>query len=83
MLNGISKKIYLTLIPPTEEDSRSYQVRIMDSLADQGLETRMSLSVMRKLYPLCDTSDWKITVSLAWDGVCWEIVNAEAGDTSN
>ena len=83
MLNPISKKIYLTLNPPTEDDSRSYQVRIMDALTEQGLNTRMSLAVMRKLYPLCDASDWNITVSLAWDGLCWEIVNAEPGDTSN
>ena len=71
MLNGISKKIYHTLPTPTENDARSYQTRIMDSLSEQGLQTRMSLAVMRKLYPLCDASDWKITVSLAWDGVCW------------
>lgn len=81
-MEGISKKIYLVLEEPTEEDSRSSQMRILDGLKEQGLDAKMTVKVMRKLYPLCDEAQWKITVSLAWNGDCWTVVNLEKGDTS-
>lgn len=80
-MEGISKKIYLELEPPTEEDSRSGQARIMDALKERGLDTVMDIRVMRKLYPLCEDADWKVTVSLAWDGYRWVMTDLEAGDT--
>ena len=52
MTKGISRKIYLELEPPTEEDSRSGQIRILDALKEQGIEGKMSLKAMRQLYPL-------------------------------
>ncbi len=77
---GLSKKICLKLQPPTEEDSRSYQQRITDSLREQGVDAPMTIEVMGKLYPLCDLAGWEVTVSLAWDGMQWVIVDIEAGD---
>lgn len=82
MTKGISRKIYLELEPPTEEDSRSGQIRILDALKEQGIEGKMSLKAMRQLYPLCEEAEWKITVSLAWNGQIWEMVRLEAGDRS-
>jgi uncharacterized 2Fe-2S/4Fe-4S cluster protein (DUF4445 family) len=82
-MEGISKKIYLELEPPTEDDSRSAQVRILDALKEKDLVAVMSLQVMRKLHPLCESTGWKLTVSLAWDGENWKIVDLEAGDTSS
>ena len=35
-MEGISKKIYLELTEPTEEDNRSGQKRILDALKEQG-----------------------------------------------
>ena len=67
-MEGISKKVYLELEAPTEEDSRSSQVRILDKLKELGIDAKMSVKVLRKLYPLCDEAMWKITVSLAWNG---------------
>lgn len=81
-MEGISKKIYLELQAPTEEDSRSYQNRILDALKAQQISAIMTLSVFRKLYPLCDSASWKLTVSLAWNGNQWVISNLEAGDTT-
>ena len=81
-MEGISKKIYLELEPPTEEDSRSSEMRILDGLKEGNPDARMSLKVMRRLYPLCEESGWKITVSLAWNGDKWEIVDLEKGDTT-
>ena len=51
-MEGISKKIYLELDMPTEEDSRSDQKRIQDRLEKEGLHAVMSFYVMKKLYPL-------------------------------
>jgi uncharacterized 2Fe-2S/4Fe-4S cluster protein (DUF4445 family) len=82
-MEGISKKIYLELEAPTEDDSRSAQVRILDALKEKKLDAGMSLQVMRKLHPLCESADWKLTVSLAWNGENWKIVDLEAGDTSS
>lgn len=80
-MEGISKKIYLELDMPTEEDSRSDQKRIQDRLEKEGLHAVMSFYVMKKLYPLCEQAGWKVTVSLGWDGNCWKIVDIEEGNT--
>ena len=84
MMNGLSQKQYLELPLPTEDDPRSDQQRILDSLAAAGVEERVHITVhiLRKLYPLLDNAKWKITVSLAWNGENWEMVEIEEGDTT-
>ena len=83
-MNGLSQKRYLELPLPTEDDPRSDQQRILDSLAAAGVEEQVHIPVhiLRKLYPLLDNAKWKITVSLAWDGDNWEMVKIEEGDTT-
>lgn len=81
-MEGLSKKIYLEIDAPTEEDSRSYQQRILEELQELGFGTQMTAEVMRKLYPLCDRAGWKLTVSLAWNGLCWIMVDLEEGNTT-
>lgn len=83
-MNGLSRKIYLELPLPTEDDPRSDQQRILDSLAAVGVEERVHIPVhiLRELYPLLDNAKWKITVSLAWNGDNWEMVEIEEGDTT-
>ena len=83
-MNGLSRKIYLKLPLPTEDDPRSDQQRILDSLAVAGVEERVHIPVhiLRRLYPLLDNAKWKITVSLAWNGENWEMVEIEEGDTT-
>ena len=83
-MNGLSRKIYLELPLPTEDDPRSDQQRILDSLAAAGVEERVHIPVhiLRQLYPLLDNAKWKITVSLAWNGENWEMVEIEEGDTT-
>ena len=83
-MNGLSQKRYLELPLPTEDDPRSDQQRILDSLAAAGVEERvhMPVHILRKLYPLLDNAKWKITVSLAWTGENWEMVEIEEGDTT-
>lgn len=83
-MEGLSKKIYLELPVPTEEDARSDQKRILDSIEAAGVEENVHIPVhiLRNLYPLLDTAKWKVTVSLAWNGENWEMVDLEAGDTT-
>ena len=83
-MNGLSQKRYLELPLPTEDDPRSDQQRILDSLAATGVEERVHIPVhiLRQLYPLLDNAKWKITVSLAWNGDNWEMVEIEEGDTT-
>ena len=83
-MNGLSRKIYLELPLPTEDDPRSDQQRILDSLAAAGVEERVHIPVhiLLQLYPLLDNAKWKITVSLAWNGDNWEMVEIEEGDTT-
>ena len=84
MMNGLSQKRYLELPLPTEDDPSSDQQRILDSLAAAGVEERVHIPVhiLRELYPLLDNAKWKITVSLAWNGDNWEMVEIEEGDTT-
>ena len=81
-MNGLSQKRYLELPLPTEDDPRSDQQRILDSLAAAGVEERVHIPVhiLRQLYPLLDNAKWKITVTLAWNGENW--VEIEEGDTT-
>ena len=83
-MNGLSQKRYLELPLPTEDDPRSDQQRILDSLAAAGVEewVHIPVHILRQLYPLLDNAKWKITVSLAWNGENWEMVEIEEGDTT-
>ena len=83
-MNGLSQKRYLELPLPTEDAPRSDQQRILDSLAAAGVEewVHIPVHILRELYPLLDNAKWKITVSLAWNGENWEMVEIEEGDTT-
>lgn len=84
MMKGLSQKLYLELPLPTEDDPRSDQQRILDSLATAGVEEgiHMPVHILRRLYPLLENAKWKVTVSLVWNGKKWEMVDIEGGDTT-
>ena len=79
----MSEKIYLQLEAPTEEDFRSSAQRLQDGLKEKFGLVSVPVQTLRKLYPLCQKADWKITASLAWDGNGWMLANVEPGDTSH
>lgn len=81
-MKKMSEKIYLQLPAPTEEDFRSSAQRIIDGLREPFGNVAVPVRTLRKLYPLCQQADWKITASLAWDGKGWSLANVEAGDTT-
>ena len=64
MNRGVTQKQYLELVPPTEEDARSSQMRILDALKEKGITASFTLPALQKLYPICDEADYNITVSL-------------------
>lgn len=81
-MKKMSEKRYLELVPPTEEDFRSSARRITDALQEGYGPVAVPVQTLRKLYPLCQKADWKITASLAWNGNGWTLVNVEPGDTT-
>lgn len=81
-MKKMSEKIYLQLTPPTEEDFRSSARRITDGLPLSCGQVRLPVQTLRKLYPMCQKADWKITVTLARNEAEWVLVNAEPGDTT-
>ena len=78
-MNAMSEKVYLVLQPPGEEDSRSSAQRIRDALQERFGQVQIPVRTLRKLYPLCQKADWKLTAALAWNGNGWALVNVEPG----
>ena len=80
---GLSEKVYLCLSMPTDEDSRSDQVRITQALQALGYTNiTFSLPALQGLYPLCRNSDYKITVLLVKRELDWIVTGVQAGDTT-
>ncbi len=82
MKTALCQKKYLALKPPTEEDSRSAQVRILEALKETREiqePVKMTLSVMRQLEQICPRENWNVTVTLCWDETRWLITNADVG----
>lgn len=81
-MKKFSEKVFLHLMPPTEEDARSTEYRILQALSDQGYPyVKIPLTLLQTLYSLCLTSDYQITVTLVyWEGI-WMMTAAEPGDT--
>lgn len=83
-MNALGRKIYLEMPAPSEEDNLPAEERIFRSLREtvpdlRGQDLHMSIGALRSLNPLCENADWKITVSLSWNGSGWEVVGAERG----
>ena len=81
-MEKMSEKRYLELMTPTEEDFRSSAQRITDGLQAEFGSVAVPVQTLRKLYPLCQSAQWKVTASLAWNGSGWSLTNVEAGDTT-
>jgi len=81
-MNAISEKVYVSLPMPTDDDSRSDQLRIRQALEGLGYEhITYTLSALQGLYPLCRESGYNITVSLVRRELDWVVTGVEAGDT--
>lgn len=88
-MKGWSKKVYLELPKPSEEDHRPLQVRLTAALEDSGpfrLEEktgyiRMRPAALRDAQSICDESGYRVTATAGFDGRGWELLGLEAGDT--
>ena len=67
MNRGITQKQYLELVPPTEEDARSSQMRILDALKEKGITASLTHPPLQKLYPNCNQAENKKTVYQPWN----------------
>lgn len=83
-MKRFSEKVYLKINPPTEEDPRSDQLRILQALNDHGYEkAEMPIPVIRQLYPMCRDCNYEITVTLVYRDTDWVITAVEPGDQRN
>ena len=82
-MKHMSEKIYLQLNAPTEEDFRSSAQRITDALQPDYGQVYIPVQTLRKLYPMCQKAEWKITATLTWNGSGWVLANVEPGDTTS
>ena len=82
-MERLSEKVYLSLKMPTEEVPLSDQRRIQLALETLGYApVHFPLPIIRKLYPLCRTAGFDITVSLVRREYDWVAANIEPGDTT-
>ena len=79
---AISQKVSLQLPPPTEEDGRSDQQRLLDALRPQWGQVEMGVGLLRQLYPLCREAQGHVTATLVWKGTGWALTAIEPGDTT-
>ena len=84
-----SKKVYLELPHPCEEDHRSLQKRLLAALQSCGSfcagnerEVRIYPTVLGQCLSVCEQADWKVTASLGFDGYGWELLALEPGNTT-
>ena len=78
-MKGWSKKVYLELPKPSEEDHRPLQVRLTAALEYSGpfrLEEktgyiRMGPAALRDAQRVCDKGDYRVTATAGFDGRGW------------
>lgn len=81
-MKGFSEKIFLIIEPPTEEDTRNYQRKIVQALETQGyVNVKMPLKVLQRLLLVCKNGDYHVTVTLVYREDDWIITAVEEGDT--
>ena len=84
-MNGLSQKRYLELPLPTEDDPRSDQQRILDSLAAAGVEERVHIPVHILAAVIPFAGQRKVENNgfpLPGMGKTGEMVEIEEGDTT-
>lgn len=81
-MNQFSEKVYLELIPPTEDDPRSLGRRFLDALDAVGYPSvNIGLKALRGLERACIAGNYKVTAELIlFDGQT-VVYAAEPGDT--
>lgn len=82
-MKTFSEKVYLTIAPPTEDDSLSDQQRICEALSQQGYNNvKIPLSLLRQLYPQCRDWGYRFTATLVYREEDWLMTAIAPGDTT-
>lgn len=81
-MNRFCEKVYLSLVPPTEEDSRSDQQRLAQALAERGYgDVELPLQALQQLHAACRSADYRVTAALVFRGNGWAAAAVEPQDT--
>ena len=89
-MKGWSKKVYLELPKPSEEDHRPLQVRLTAALEDSGpfrLEEeaayiRMRPAALQDAQAVCTQGDFRVAATVGFDGRGWELLKLGPGGTA-
>ena len=82
-MKTFSEKVYLTIAPPTEDDSLSDQQRICEALSQRGYDNvKIPLPLLRRLYPQCRDWGYRFTATLVCREEDWLMTAIEPGDTT-
>lgn len=83
-MRKFSEKIFLSLLPPSEENPKSDQQQLLDALAEHGYpHVILPLPLLRKLHSLCQEADYKITATLVCREKDWIITALEKEETDS
>lgn len=81
-MKRFSEKVFLTITPPTEDDPRSIQEKVLLALSDHDYsDVKIPLKVLRQLYSICLSCNYQITVTLVFSENAWTAASIEPGDT--
>ena len=73
-MEALCQKAISAACSPTEADPRAEKQLILDALSPALGSVRMALPVMRKPHAVLRDAQWQVTATLAWTGLCWEVV---------
>jgi len=82
-INPLTQKLFLKIKPPGDGDYLADKDRIIWWLKYKYSLTDVTIphSLWQDIYPLCRDSNWEITVTLAYLGTGWQVINLESGNT--
>ncbi|MDP4126166.1 MAG: ASKHA domain-containing protein [Bacillota bacterium] len=81
-LEPLTRKIFLTLDPPSPMDNRADVDQVRQILERTYGSVNIPLSLMSKVPILCRSSDWQVTATIADTGQGWKLIDLEPGDTT-
>lgn len=81
-MNSICRKTYLELSKPSYDDTVADKDRMIRALKNEYGNVTMSMETLRASYKLFIDFDWKMTVTLVYNGFAWEVVRIERGNTT-
>lgn len=81
-LDPLTKKVFLSLEPPSLKDNRADVDRLREALAPLAGTVSVPLPLMRKIPGVCREKDWKVTATIGQSGTWWKVIDLEAGNST-